>query len=182
MREVKTIERGWAGHFICALNCRFRRNTLVTDGKTRIIVSSVGLMEHKIGSGDFEQIGCDRYYETMAFHSDSADTRYYDVYGHPDRERALIEIGYERKLLEKDSRALSSVIRKEPITPEEAFRVDGDSCIYDALLSQSYRDTLDHPYSIEENKRIFYLSLYTLGDQYLSSSSSDRNSEDRLYK
>ena len=79
MREVKTIERGWAGHFICALNCRFRRNTLVTDGKTRIIVSSVGLMEHKVGSGDFEQIGCDRYYETMAFHSDSADTRYYDA-------------------------------------------------------------------------------------------------------
>jgi len=80
----------------------------------------------------------------------AADTRYYDVYGHPDRERALIEIGYERKLLEKDSRALSSVIRKEPITPEEAFRVDGDSCIYDAMLLNERMDKLSWTENITE--------------------------------
>ena len=79
MSEVKIIERGWAGHFIGALHCRFRRNTLVTDGKAYIVVSSVGLMETESGSGKFIQIGCGRYYETMAFHSMTEDTRYWDA-------------------------------------------------------------------------------------------------------
>jgi len=69
-------ERGWAGHFICANRCRFRRNTLLTYKDIRIIVSTVGLMER---DGKFEMIGHNRHFETMAFHSDPTDTRYYDA-------------------------------------------------------------------------------------------------------
>ena len=69
-------ERGWAGHFIAAHRCRFRRNTLLTYNDIRIVVSTVGLMEV---DGKFETIGHNRHFETMAFHSDPNDTRYYDA-------------------------------------------------------------------------------------------------------
>ena len=69
-------ERGWAGHFICSNSCRFRRNTLLTYNDIRIVVSTVGLMER---DGKFETIGHNRHFETMAFHSDPTDKRYYDA-------------------------------------------------------------------------------------------------------
>mgnify|MGYP001576750100 CR=1 FL=1 len=68
--KPKIIERGWAGHFICAEHCLFRRNTLIDFGRKKIIVSTVGLMRdglHGAGSS-YDTIGAGgRYYETMAF-------------------------------------------------------------------------------------------------------------------
>lgn len=78
-QEVKRVERGWAGHFICSDRCKFRRNTLLEKGKVRIVVSSVGLMVHWKGPEfGFEQIGAERYFETMAFHA-AYDGRYWDA-------------------------------------------------------------------------------------------------------
>lgn len=76
LNEVKITERGWAGHFICADMCKFRRNTLLEYGNKKWIVSTVGAMpESEImkkypelcSKNGFETIGLDRYYETMAF-------------------------------------------------------------------------------------------------------------------
>lgn len=79
LRSVKRTERGWAGHFCCAHQCRFRRNTLLECGDVRIIVSTVGLMEMPPDrGGGFEKIGLDRYFETMAFHA-QWDGRYWDA-------------------------------------------------------------------------------------------------------
>lgn len=75
---VKKTERGWAGHFIAANSCRFRRNTLLEYNDIKIVVSTVGAME-RTGHKGFETIGHNRYFETMAFHSDLSDTRYYDI-------------------------------------------------------------------------------------------------------
>jgi hypothetical protein len=69
--KVKRIERGWAGHFICADRCLFRRNTLLQFGKKKVVVSTVGnmLLENKKLA---EEIGYDRYYETMSFMADDS--------------------------------------------------------------------------------------------------------------
>lgn len=62
---AKRTERGWAGHFICALSCMFRRNTLLENGDEKIVVSTVGGYRY---NDKLETIGAGgRYYETMAF-------------------------------------------------------------------------------------------------------------------
>lgn len=75
--EVKRTERGWAGHFICADRCRFRRNTLLEYKDIKIVVSSVGLLTTDDKS--FDTVGLDRYFETMAFHSKKDDDRFNDI-------------------------------------------------------------------------------------------------------
>ena len=62
---IQREERGWAGHFMCAYLCQFRRNTLLTCGNRRIVISTVGNMYDK--RGQREKIGYECYYETMAF-------------------------------------------------------------------------------------------------------------------
>ena len=76
--NVTRIERGWAGHFICADRCRFRRNTLLVCGEVRIVVSTVGLMR-RIDDKGFETVGHNRHFETMAFHADSENRRFWDA-------------------------------------------------------------------------------------------------------
>jgi len=82
-KRVTKTERGWAGHFICADRCLFRRNTLLECGDIRIVVSTVGLMVDIHAKGypnkrKFTTIGCDRHFETMAFHAEY-DGRYWDA-------------------------------------------------------------------------------------------------------
>lgn len=83
--KVTRTERGWAGHFICAQDCKFKRNTLLECGIVKVVVSTVGLMTNPmkgVGAGyekKYTEIGAGRYYETMAFHSNPDDTRYHDA-------------------------------------------------------------------------------------------------------
>ena len=73
---VDRVERGWAGHFICARSCLFRRNALLEKDGVYIVVSSVGSM---VIDGELDTVGSGMYYETMAFFSDENDTRYHDI-------------------------------------------------------------------------------------------------------
>lgn len=75
-QEVTRTERGWAGHFIGASRCHFRRNTLLCFGDVKIVISTVGMMEI---NGKFEPIGIDHHYETMAFHAKENDRVYFDA-------------------------------------------------------------------------------------------------------
>ena len=75
---VKRTERGWGGHYVYSNRCRFRRNTLIENGKDKIVVSTVGLMEHRNKEGEFETIGYQMYYETRAFQA-KLDSNYMDA-------------------------------------------------------------------------------------------------------
>lgn len=119
---VKRTERGWAGHFICAQSCRFRRNTLLDYGRMKIVVSTVGLMERE---GKFETIGYNRYYETMAFHADKKDKRYFDIDVSKqvsfDSDWAIGEIDADDKANEMHEAVVSEITKK--LLAGEKFKV-----------------------------------------------------------
>ena len=82
MEKVIRIERGWVGHYCCSSRCLFRRNTLLSLGDKKIVVSTVGRM---VVGNEIEKIGLDRYYETMAFFAEKKSV-YYDA----DVEKQII--------------------------------------------------------------------------------------------
>jgi hypothetical protein len=83
LMKAKTTERGWAGHYICANYCKFRRNTLVECGARRVVVSTVGSYFPPHSEG-VEQIGLDRYYETMVF-----EAKYEEPYWEADVQKEV---------------------------------------------------------------------------------------------
>ena len=110
---VVRTERGWAGHFICADRCRFRRNTLLAYNDIKIVVSSVGLMKR---DDKFDEVGAGRYFETMAFHANKDDKRYFDanvskqVYFESDW--AIAEIDADDKANEMHEAVVGEIITK----------------------------------------------------------------------
>ena len=89
-RKVVRTEQGWAGHFCASSRCRFRRNTLLECGSRRVVVSTVGNYWPPPLPPDYEnvaeEIGCDRYYETMAFSYDPPDRIIWQSAAHHERE------------------------------------------------------------------------------------------------
>jgi len=112
--NIKRTERGWAGHFICAHRCRFRRNTLIEFGDTKIVVSTVGLMEDPHGDG-FEEIGYNRHFEAMAFYA-KYDGRYWDADVHGqisfDAPWAIEEIDADDRANDMHEAVLVEFIKK----------------------------------------------------------------------
>lgn len=69
-------------------------------------------------------------------------TMFYDKYGVPDVKRGTEYHMNKRKSLINNPRALSSYIRKNPFTLDEAFRVDGENCHYNPELLNDRIDCL----------------------------------------
>lgn len=72
------------------------------------------------------------------------DTTFFDQYGIPEVDRAKEHYLNERAGLQNDPRALSSMIRKNPFDIHEAFRIDGDRCLYDAMKLNLQLDSLSY--------------------------------------
>jgi hypothetical protein len=79
VKLVKRTERGWAGHYCCAMECQFRRNTLLEKGEVKIVVSTVGAMFQRNEEDGYSEIGVNRYYETMVFFAKLEQGIYLDV-------------------------------------------------------------------------------------------------------
>lgn len=62
------------------------------------------------------------------------DTTVIDEYGMSDRDAAFKIHEAERKLRKNDPNELSSYIRKNPYNPDEAFMIDSDRCVFNAMV------------------------------------------------
>lgn len=83
MEKAKVSYRGWPGHFIGGARCVFHLNTLIEFRDTKIVVSTVGMMQDYSHpefrkKNVFDIVGFDRYYETMAFHA-KRNGEFYDA-------------------------------------------------------------------------------------------------------
>jgi hypothetical protein len=72
------------------------------------------------------------------------ETTFFDKYGMPEVERAKEFFLKERAGLQSDPRALSSIIRKNPFSIQEAFRIDGDRCLYDSMRLNYQLDAISY--------------------------------------
>jgi len=70
------------------------------------------------------------------------ESTYFDAYGKAEIAKATEWYLNRRKSFEHDTRALSSEVRKNPFTIHEAFRVDGEKCLYDSELLNDQLDIL----------------------------------------
>lgn len=67
----------------------------------------------------------------------------YDIYGVPDEDNTLKEILADRKAYEDDPGELNDLIRKEPLTEDEAFRISSKSCHFNVGLLNDQLDNLN---------------------------------------
>jgi hypothetical protein len=69
---------------------------------------------------------------------------YFDEYGFPNEERAKTFLNNTRKALKDEGklRQLASAKRKNPMTLQEAFSVDGETSLYNPILLQEQLDKL----------------------------------------
>lgn len=98
--------------------------TGVQDGAKRLWNSSNQL---KKGSNGRTESGLYRFFMS------AKRARNFDIYGFGDEEKTLKEILADRETVKNNPRALSARIRKEPLTIEEAFMTDSDTCIFNTV-------------------------------------------------
>ena len=76
------------------------------------------------------------------FFTPSYKTLYFDKYGVADEDRAKQYYLDDRKSLAGDDRALSNIIRRNPFTIQEAFRIDGERSLFNSMKLNDRIDRL----------------------------------------
>jgi hypothetical protein len=67
----------------------------------------------------------------------------YDIYGNPEEEKTLKEILSDRKAYEDNAEELNDLVRKEPLTEDEAFRISSKNCHFNPGLLNDRLDDLN---------------------------------------
>ena len=78
------------------------------------------------------------------------ESTFFDEYGLPDIEKGLKYYNNMRARYHTRPRDLSSIIRKNPFTVEEAFRIDSDKCLFDSMKLNERLDVLSWKDNIYE--------------------------------
>lgn len=73
----------------------------------------------------------------------SQDVIFLDKFGYGDKKRGLADLLRKKLDLQDDPRALASFIRKNPTTWKEAFRSDGDDCLYNSIKIEDRLEVLN---------------------------------------
>lgn len=82
----------------------------------------------------------------------------FNIFGYADEEKTLKEILGDRETVKNNLRSLSARIRKEPLTIDEAFLTDQDTCIFNILnISNREKQLKENP--IYKRCVIFYREL-----------------------
>jgi hypothetical protein len=76
------------------------------------------------------------------FFTPSYKTLFFDKYGIADEDRAKQYYLDDRKSLAGDDRALSNIIRRNPFTIQEAFRIDGERSLFNSMKLNDRIDRL----------------------------------------
>jgi hypothetical protein len=82
----------------------------------------------------------------------------FDIYGYPNVEKTRTEILANREAVLNNPRALSARIRKEPITINEAFSIDGDKSVFNPINTENRKEELTNQ-PIPKRKIIYYRDL-----------------------
>jgi hypothetical protein len=61
------------------------------------------------------------------------ESTFFDEFGMPMVEKGIEYYNNQRESMRDDPRGLSSIIRKNPFTVDEAFRIDGEKCLYNSM-------------------------------------------------
>jgi hypothetical protein len=92
------------------------------------------------------------------FFMSAKKTRNFDAYGYPDEEKTLKAILADRETVKNNPRALSARIRKEPLTIDEAFSMDADNCVFNAVnIQEREKELIEKP--VIKRKVIYYRDL-----------------------
>ncbi|MEO9210785.1 MAG: hypothetical protein ABI208_06790, partial [Ginsengibacter sp.] len=90
------------------------------------------------------QSGLYRFFQT------ADEAKNFDIYGDPDVEKTISEILEDRESVQNNPRSLTARMRKEPRTIDEAFSIDGDSCIFNVVnIARRKKELENYP----KNKR-----------------------------
>jgi hypothetical protein len=82
-------------------------------------------------------------------------TRNFDAYGFPDEAKTEAQILADREGVKNNPRALFARIRKEPLTIEEAFSIDADTCIFNGPnIERREKELVEQP--VYKRKVWFY--------------------------
>lgn len=76
------------------------------------------------------------------FFTTAKRSKNFDIYGYPDEEKTLKEILTNRESVKNNPRALSARIRKEPLTINEAFSIDGDKSVFNPQNIEKRKEDL----------------------------------------
>ncbi len=136
LEDVDMLERHRTVRMACEIDGEFKGKMLYTS-TVEDMAGGKTLREARDFWKDSDQGDRDKNNRTKTglyrYFTSAKETMYFDKYGFPDIERGTEFYMNTRESLRNNPRALSSYIKKNPFSIEEALMADGESCLFNAM-------------------------------------------------